>query len=172
MEFTSETEKSVRPVTIVIALVVIVVMAVAVFFLVRHQKEIQPTGDKTANVYIPGLAHAGDPNFEYYKKYVQIENPRATLGLTFSQARVAMISGIIANEGDRKLAAVELKVTLFDVYGKPDKEVVRYPIRPGLPPNRPMEPLERRTFTIAVESIEQLWNPNKVQVELTGLKYE
>jgi hypothetical protein len=83
-----------------------------------------------------------------------------------------MISGIIANEGDRKLEAVELKVTLFDVYGKPDKEVVRYPIRPGLPPNRPMEPLERRTFTIAIESIEQLWNSDKVQVELTGLKYQ
>jgi len=172
VEFTSETEKSVRPVTIAIALVVIAVMAVAVFFLIRHQRQSQPPGEKAAPVYIPGLTHAGDPNFEYYKKYIQIENAKATLGLTFSQARVAMISGIIANEGDRKLEAVELKVTLFDVYGKPDKEVIRYPVRPDLPPNRPMEPLERRTFTISIESVEQLWNPNKVQVELTGLKYQ
>lgn len=118
------------------------------------------------------MAHAGDPNFEYYKKYIRIENAKATLGLTFSQARVAMVAGVIANEGDRKLEAVELKITLFDVYGKPDKEVIKYPVRPGLPPNRPMEPLEKRTFTISIESVEQLWNPNKVQVELTGLKYQ
>jgi hypothetical protein len=172
VEFTSETEKSVRPIAIAIASVVIVVMIVAVFFAVRHQKESQPQAEKAAPVYVPGMAHPGDPNFEYYKQYVRIENARASLGLTFSKARIAMISGIIANEGDRKLEAVELKVTLYDVYGKPDKEVIRYPIRPGLSPNRPMEPLEKRTFTIAIESVEQLWNPNKVQVEMTGLKYQ
>jgi len=172
VEFTSETERSARPVTIAIALGVIAVMGVAIFFLIRHQKETQPPGEGAVPIYIPGLVHAGDPNFEYYKKYIGIENARASLGITFGKARFAMISGIIANDGDRKLEAVELKVTLFDVYGKPDKEVIRYPIRPGLPPNRPMEPLEKRTFTISIESVEQLWNPNKVQVELTGLKYQ
>jgi hypothetical protein len=172
VEFTSETEKGVRPVTIAIALVLIAAMAVAVFFLVRRQKEAQPQGEKAAPIYVPGLTHPGDPDFEYYKHYVRIENAKATLGLTFSKARIAMISGIIANEGDRKLEAVELKVTLFDIYGKVDKEVIRYPIRPGLPPNRPMEPLEKRTFTIAIESVEQLWNPNKVEVSMSGLKYQ
>ncbi len=171
VEFTSETEKSVRPITIAIALAVIALMVVAVFFVARRQKEIQPQGEKAAAVYVPGIAHPGDPNFEYYSKYIRIENAKASLGLTFSKARIAMISGIIANEGDRKLEAVELRVTLYDIYGKPDKDVIRYPVRPGLPPNRPMEPLERRTFTIAIESVEQLWNPNRVQVDLTGLKY-
>jgi hypothetical protein len=146
-------------------------MIVVVFFYARRQKEIQPPSSGVP-IFIPGLVHPGDPGFEYYKNYVKIENPKATLGITFSKARIAMISGVISNDGDRKLEAVELKVTLFDVYGQVSKERTTYPVRPGIPPNRPMEPLEKRTFSVGIESVEQLWNPNKVQVEMTGLKYQ
>jgi len=171
VEFTTAPEKSVRPVTLLIAAGIVAVMAVAVFFLARNQKEI-PAPPSGAPIYIPGLVHPGEPNFEYYRKYIRIENTKASLGITFSRARIAMISGVIANEGDRKLEAVEVKVTLYDVYGGLSKEGLRYPVQPGLPPYKPMEPLEKRGFTVNFESIEQLWNPGKVVVELTGLKYQ
>ena len=38
--------------------------------------------------------------------------------------------------------------------------------------NRPMEPLERRDFTVWIEPIEQLWNPKELVLEITGLKYQ
>jgi hypothetical protein len=171
VEFTSQTQKGIKPVTFVIAAVVIALMLVGIFMTARYQRARQP---QTASgpIIVPGIVHAPDPNYEYYKKYVKIENARATLSITFSKTRVATVSGIIANEGDRKLEAVELKVTLYDVYGNVSKEVNRYAIRPGLPPNRPMEPLEKRGFGINIESIEQLWNPNKIQIEMVGLKYQ
>jgi hypothetical protein len=171
VEFTTETEKSFRPVTVAIALGVIAVMVVAVFLYIRHQKAEQPASGSVP-IYIPGLVHPGDANFEYYAKYVRIENVKATLGITFSKARIAIISGLISNEGDRKLEAVELKVTLFDVYGGVSKQLTRYPVRPGIPPNRAMEPMEKRGFSVGIESVEHLWNPNRVQVEMTGLKYQ
>jgi len=171
VEFTSQTQKGVRPVTLIIAGVVVVLMLVGVFLAIRYQKGAQPQA-AAGPIIVPGIVRAGDPNYEYYKKYVRIENAHATLSITFSKTRVATVSGIISNEGDRKLEAVELKVTLYDVYGNISKEVNRYAIRPGLPPNRPMEPLEKRGFGINIESVEQLWNPNKMQIEMTGLKYQ
>jgi hypothetical protein len=171
VEFTSQTQKGVKPVTLIIAAMVVALMLAGVFLAIRYQKGVQPQA-ASGPIVVPGIVHAGDPNYEYYKKYVKIENARATLSITFSKTRVATASGIISNEGDRKLEAVELKVTLYDIYGNISKEVTRYAIRPGLPPNRPMEPLEKRGFGINIESVEQLWNPNKIQIEMTGLKYQ
>ena len=86
---------------------------------------------------------------------------------------MAIISGIIANEGDRKLVALELHVALYDVYGHLSKERTAFALRPGAGYSvKPMEPMERRTFTIGVENIETLWNPKELRVEITGLKYE
>ena len=38
--------------------------------------------------------------------------------------------------------------------------------------NKPMEPLEKRIFSIGIESVEQLWNPKRLEIEITGLKYQ
>ena len=35
-----------------------------------------------------------------------------------------------------------------------------------------MEPMEKRPFTIWIEPIEQLWNSKRVEIEITGLKYQ
>jgi hypothetical protein len=171
VEFTSQTQKGIKPITLGILGGVVALMLVGLFLAVRYQKSKQPQA-ASGPIVVPGMVHAGDPNYEYYKKYVKIEDAHATLSITFSKTRVATVSGVIANQGDRKLEAVELKVTLYDVYGNISKEVNRYAIRPGLPPNRPMEPLEKRGFGINIESVEQLWNPQKIQIEMTGLRYQ
>ncbi len=172
LEFGSETERSARPLTLLISLGVIAVALVGLFFFVRYQRSIQPPAS-TGPIVVPGLLRPGDTNFEYYKTRIRIESVKATLGISFSGARIAMISGIIVNDGDRKLDALELHIKLFDAFGKPSKEKTGFALRPGAGySSQPMEPLEKRTFTIGIESVEQYWNPKQVEYEITGLKYE
>jgi len=170
-EFASQPVKSARPITLIIMAAVLVVAAVLIFFYVRNQKRLQPASP-AGPVVIPGMLRAGDTNFEYYKTKVRIENARASLGISFNKSRVAFISGVIVNDGDRKLDALEMKITLFDLYNKLSKERIATPLRPGVGLYKPMEPLEKRSFTVGVESVEQLWDPRHVEIEITGLKYE
>jgi hypothetical protein len=172
VEFKSETRRSVQPFTLMVTVAVLVAAAAVVFFYARHQRQSQPV-QSAGPVIIPGMLRPGETNFEYYKNKIRIENVKASLGITFNQTRVAFVSGIIGNEGDRKLEALELKITLYDVYDKLSKERIATPLRPGLGlNNRPMEPLEKRTFSVGIESIEQLWNPKRLEIEITGLKYQ
>jgi len=84
-----------------------------------------------------------------------------------------MISGTILNDGDRRLEALELHVTLFDMWGKFSKERTIFAVRPGVGFNpKPMEPLERRTFNISLEGVEYYWNPKEISLEISGLKYK
>jgi hypothetical protein len=172
LEFTSETEKPFRPATLFIALGVIAVALIGIYFFVRYQKSAQPQVGG-GPIIVPGLLRPGDPNFEYYKSRVHIENVKATLGISFSGARIAMISGIIDNDGDRELEALEIHIKLFDAFGKPSKEKTGFALRPGAGySSQPMQPLEKRTFTIGIESVEQYWDPKQVEYEITGLKYQ
>ncbi len=172
VEFAAETRKPSSQTTLIVtAAVVVAVAAVLLFFFVRSQKRLRPA-TPSGPVVIPGMLHAGNTNFEYYKTKVRIENARASLGISFNKTRVAFISGIIVNDGDRKLDALELKITLYDLYNKLSKERIATPLRPGVGLYKPMEPLEKRTFTVGVESVEQLWDPRHVEIEITGLKYE
>ncbi len=171
VEFTSESQKPVRPVILIATVAVLAVAASLIFFYIRYQKRLQPE-PAAGPVVVPGMLRAGNTNFEYYKNKIRIENARASLGISFNKTRVAFISGIIVNDGDRKLEALELKITLFDLYHKLSKERITTPLRPGIGLYKPMEPLEKRSFTVGVESIEQLWDPKHVEIEITGLKYQ
>lgn len=150
---------------------VVLVAATLLVFVVRHQRN-RVAAAPAVPVVIEGMLHPGDSNFEYYKTKVKIENVRASLSITFGKQRVATVSGIIFNDGDRKLEALEMRITLYDVYGALSKEKTAIPLRPGLGIGyKPMEPLEKKPFAINVESIEQLWNPKHVEYEVTGLKF-
>ncbi len=172
-DFTSKRNESnrARTITVIVAVALFAVAAVGIFIYAHYQKHVQPAAT-AGPVFVPGMLHAGDPNFEYYKNHIRLEDVKAGLGITFNKNRVAIISGIIYNEGDRKLDALELRVTLYDLYGKYSKSRIATPLRPGIGMYRPMEPLEKRTFSVALEGVEQLWNPRKVEIEITGLKYE
>ncbi len=170
VEFNSKQNKSFRPAILIITATVLVVAVVGVYLFARYQKQSRPPHAE-GPIVVPGMVHPGDPDFEYYRKKVLIENPHASLGITFGKTRVAFISGIISNEGDRKLDAVELKITLFDLYNKFSAQAIRTPIRPGTGFYKPMEPLEKRSFSVGIEAVEQLWDPKHVEIEITGLKY-
>jgi hypothetical protein len=171
-EFTAEIKRPARPVTLYIAIAVAVVAVTALVVAVRYQKN-NPVQESRGPVVVPGIARAGDPNFEAYKDQIRIERVKAYINLNFAGNRSASIEGIISNEGSRKLEAVEMHLKLYDVYGKLSKERTAIPMRPGIGINKgPMEPLEKRTFTVWIESVEQLWNPKRVEIEITGLKYQ
>lgn len=171
LEFKSQTRPPVRLMIPFLALGVVVIAGTALFLYVRHQENVTPAGP-AGPVHVEGIVRAGDPSFEYYKSRVKIERVRASLSITFSKARVATVSGLIVNDGDRHLDAVEMKIGLYDVYGKLSKEKTAFALRPGLGiAYTPMEPLEKRFFAINVENIEQLWNPQHVEYEVTGLKF-
>ena len=169
--FTSDSRMQPCALTVIITLAVLAVGLSLVFFYVRYQKQSQP-GPSSGPVIVPGMLRPGDSNFEYYKNKIRIENVKASLGITFSQARVAFVSGMIVNDGDRKLEALEMRIRLFDLYDRLSKERTTTPLRPGVGLYKPMEPLERRSFSIGVESVEQLWNPKRLEMEITGLKYQ
>ncbi len=171
VEFISEPQKSFHPIRICIALAILAIALGAVFLYTRYQKELLPDSE-SVGITVPGLLRSGNTNFEYYKTRVQIENVKATLAVSFNQARIAIISGIIVNDGDRKLEALELHIVLYDVWGEVSKERTAFALRPGAGySGKPMEPLESRPFTIGVESVEYYWNPKQVTYEITGLKY-
>jgi hypothetical protein len=172
VEFISEPKKKFRPITFLIAIGVLAVLLGGILLYTRFQQSAQPRPGTSA-VIVPGLLRPGDTNFEYYKTRIRIENVKATLGISFNNARIAMISGIIVNDGDRRLEALEMHMTLFDVWGKVSKERTAFALRPGAGySSKPMEPLEKRPFSIGVEAVEYYWDPKQVSYEITGLKYK
>jgi hypothetical protein len=172
VEFTSEPQKTFSATTFIIALGILAILSGGVFLYIHYQRGEQPRGAAAA-VTVPGLLRPGNTNFEYYKTRIRIENVKASLGISFNNARIAMISGLIFNDGDRKLEALEMHITLFDVWGKVSKERTAFALRPGAGySGKPMEPLEKRPFAIGVEAVEYYWNPKQITYDITGLRYK
>lgn len=170
LEFTSKPKKAFRLLTLLISLGILAVLLGAVFLYIGYQNSIQ---HGTAAVVIPDLLRPGNTDFEYYKTRIRIENVKASLGISFSKTRIATISGTIVNDGDRKLEALELHVTLYDVFGEVSKERTAFALRPGAGySGRPMEALEERRFAIGIESVEYYWDPKQIEYEITGLRYK
>jgi hypothetical protein len=172
VEFASRPPKKSNSFTLIIAAILAVLILGIVFSIIFFQKTTPEKSDSTT-VEVPGLLRPGNTDFEYYKTKILIENVKAVLGISFNNARIAMISGTIVNDGDRKLDALELHITLYDVWGKVSKERTAFALRPKAGySSKPMEPLERRRFSIGVESVEYYWDPKQITYEITGLRYE
>jgi len=172
VEFISEPQKTFSPKTLLITLGVFAILLSGVGLYIYNQRGMRSDRNAAA-IEVPGLLRPGNTNFEYYKKKIRIENVKASLGISFNSARIAIISGTILNDGDRKLEALELHITLFDAWGKVSKERTAFALRPGAGySGKPMNPLEKRLFTIGVESVEFYWDPKKITFEITGLKYK
>ncbi len=166
-EFRSVPEPK-RSLTPVYALLVFLIGLVVVFYYAQTQEQTT----QSEPIPVPGMVRPGEPNFEYYKNRIRLANVHAVLGINYAKSRIAIVEGTIINEGDRKLEAVELSLALYDIYEKITVTRIKTPLRPGIGVKRPMNPLEKRSFTVWIEPIEQLWNPKRVDIEITGLKYQ
>lgn len=122
---------------------------------------------------VPGLLRQGNADFENYKARIRIENVTAKLLISYNNSRTATITGTIINDSDRKLEALELHITLYDMGDLVSKERTAFALRPGAGFGwKPVEPSEHRSFIIGVESVDRNWNPEKIAYEITGLKYQ
>lgn len=172
VEFTSKPQKPSSSFTLIVTGVLVVLILGGVFSYIYFQKK-TPAQPGESTVEVEGLLRPGNTDFEYYKTKIYIEDVKAVLGISFNNARNAMISGIIVNDGDRKLDALELHLSLYDVWGKVTKERTAFALRPRSGySSKPMEPLERRRFSIGVESVEYYWDPKQISYEITGLRYQ
>lgn len=172
VEFTSKPQKKPNSFTLIITAVLVVLILGVVFSFIYSQKS-KPPDSGSATVEVPGLLRPGNTDFEYYKTKIRIENVKAVLGISFNKARYATIAGTIVNDGDRKLDALELHISLYDVWGDVTKERTAFALRPRTGySSKPMEPLERRRFSIGVESVEYYWDPKQISYEITGLRYQ
>jgi hypothetical protein len=171
VEFTSEPQKPSSRIVLFIMIGLVIVLLGGIAFYVYRQRGM-PSKPTTAPVTIAGLIEAGDTNFEFYKTRIRIENVSASLGVSLSNSRTAFIAGTILNDGDRMLEAVRLHITLYDSQGKVSKERTTFILKPGPGSSgKAMEPLEKRSFTTGVDSVEHNWNPKQISYEITGLKY-
>jgi hypothetical protein len=170
--FTTEPQKTFRPITLVITLGVLAILVGGVAYYIHYQRGIRSrTGSSL--IEVPGLLRAGNTDFEYYKTRIHFENVKASLKTNLSGVRTATITGTIINDGDRTLEALELHVTLYDAWGKVSKERTDFAFRPGGYNGRPLLPLEKRVFSISTDGVEYYWDPQQISSpDITGLKYK
>jgi hypothetical protein len=116
------------------------------------------------------LVRTGDPDFEWYKEYVELREPKIQMGLNFAGNRIVMLSGIIENGGERSLDVVELKVVFFN-YEEPVWETARTPIRPG-PYTPPIPPLSSRGFSFYIEKIPEKWMSSHAEMSIHGFRFQ
>lgn len=172
LEFTSKPQKKKISSTLIITAGLFVLILAGIFAYFHFKGTTAPQPGE-ASIVVPGMLRPGNTDFEYYKTKVRLENVKAVLQISFSKVRTAKISGTIVNDGDRELDALELHITLYDVWGKVSKERTAYALRPGAGySGKPMKPLEERPFSIGVEAVEYYWDPEQVSLEITGLRYQ
>jgi hypothetical protein len=175
IEFNSEPPKSSSSLKIIMAGVCIVILLVGLLVYMNHKRSVSVDRGSPGSPgsQIEGMLRPGNTNFEYYKKKIKIDNLKASLGINFNNTRTAMISGTMTNEGDRTVEAVEIHISLYDVWGKLSKERTALILRPvnGML-GKPLGPLEKRLFSVGIESVELYWDPKQISYEITGLKYE
>lgn len=136
------------------------------YFYSKSQAQSDP-----GRVVVAGVLHTGDTDFDYYRSKVSIVQPIGEVATNFSGSRIAVISGTLVNEGDRKLEAIELKVSLYDRTGRRLRETIKTPVQPNILPHKPLDPLQTRYFSFWVEGISAEWDPRRVDLDVYGLKF-
>jgi len=126
---------------------------------------------ETHSAPLTGVLRKGDPNFEWYKKYISIDHQsqKIQLGTNYAGDRIVMFSGVINNGGEKTLDVVEVKLVLFN-YEKPVWETVRTPIRPD-PRITSIPPLGRRSFALYVETLPEAWNAGQAEMWIEGFRF-
>ncbi len=118
---------------------------------------------------VEGVLRAGDPDFDWYNKYVMLESRGIKMGKNFAGKRMVMFSGVVENGGEKYLDVVEVKLTLFN-YDEPVFDRLSLPIRPA-PHTPPVEPLKSRAFTVYLENIPGEWLASRAEMEIHGFRF-
>ncbi len=144
-----------------LAVILVGVMIAATFYLLDDPPEAleMPTN----------IARVGDPNYQWYSKYVTLESRGIKMAKNIAGRRMVIFSGVVENGGDRILDTVEVKLTLFNAH-EPVLEVAKLPIRPGAY-TPPIAPLRRRAFTMYLEDLPGNWWASRAEMEIVGFRF-
>ena len=119
---------------------------------------------------LTSVLRAGDPDYAWYAKYVQLESRGIKMGKSFADKRMVMFAGVVDNGGEKSLDVVEVKLTLFN-YDQAVFEKVTTPIRPGRH-TPPIRPLKRRAFTVYLEDLPGEWMASRAEMRINGFRFE
>ncbi len=157
----SDSSKSFSMVKIVpLAVVVVGLLAAGAIFVVNSVKE--------KKVDLTGVVHAGDPEFDRYRSFLELKDANIQMGLNFAKKRIVMVSGVVVNNGERPVDVVEVKLTFFN-YDKPVAEEVRTPLQPG-PYTPAIDPLTERAFSFYIEEFPKGWLSSHAELSLSGFR--
>lgn len=115
------------------------------------------------------IARAGDPDYQWYSKYVTLESRGIKMAKNIAGRRMVIFSGVVENGGDRTLDTVEVKLTLFNAH-EPVMEIAKLPIRPSTY-TPPIAPLGRRAFTMYLEDLPGNWWASRAEMEIAGFRF-
>lgn len=144
-----------------VALIIFAGLVAGAIFLTRFEKV-----DRDE---LTGLLYEGDPDFEWYRKYVELKEPKIEMGLNFAGKRIVKFAGLIENGGERTLDVVEVKLSFFN-YDELVWETSKTPIRPG-PYTPAIAPLTERSFSLYFEKIPEGWKASHAEMSLHGFRF-
>jgi hypothetical protein len=147
----------------------IIVVAALLFALVTGSLLffLQQGGEEEAPLI--GVLHAGDPDYDWYGKYMGLENPQVKMGKNFAGNRFVIFSAIIENNGERTVDVVEVQLNFFN-YDELISSVIRTPLRPGSY-SPPIGTFEKRAFTIYVEGVPSNWLAQNAEIAIHGIRF-
>lgn len=118
---------------------------------------------------LTGILHEGDPEFDRYRSHVELSDTKIQMGLNFNKKRIVMLSGVIANTGDRAIDVVQVKVSFFN-YEELVAESVHTPLQPG-PYTPAIAPLSQWAFSFYIEDIPKGWGASHAEMSLYGFRF-
>jgi hypothetical protein len=125
--------------------------------------------EKVDREELTGVLHKGDPDFDWYEKYLELRDPKIEMGLNFAGKRIVKFAGLIRNGGERSLDVVEVRLSFFN-YDNLVWETARTPIRPG-PYTPAIQPLTDRAFSLYFEEIPEGWKASHAEMSLEGFRF-
>jgi len=118
---------------------------------------------------LTGILHAGDPDYDWYGKYMDLKNPQVKMAKSLSGNRLVMFSAIIENNGERTVDVVEVELSFFND-DKLISSVIRTPLRPGTY-TPPIQTFEKRGFTLYVEDLPPNWLAQNAEIAFHGIRF-
>jgi hypothetical protein len=118
---------------------------------------------------LEGVLHEEDVDFEWYREYLELKDPKIQMGLNYAGNRIVMFSGVFSNQGERTIDVIELKVVFFN-YDEVLLETRRTPLRPG-PYTPPIPQLSERAFSFYVEKIPEGWKSSHAEMSISGFRF-
>lgn len=144
-----------------IALAIFAILVGAAIYFSHYSRS--PLGD------LKGVLHDEDLDFEWYRQYLELKNPKIQMGLNYAGNRIVMFSGVIANNGERTIDVVELKIVFFN-YDEALIETRRTPLRPG-PYTPPIPQLSERAFSFYIEEVPEGWKSSHAEMSISGFRF-